>query len=302
MTEPQYGRAEAPLLSILLPAFNDAAGIQQVLRSLGIRGHANDIEIIVSDDSTDSRCAESIQSAVSAWANARYARNLPPKGAVSNWNHLLAQATGQYCLLMHHDEYFENEDVLVRALDLLRASPPPGGIVMPCRVLQGNGLTRLHMPAWLAEHVSLRWPRYLLRRNLWGPPSVLILRRNLYEDYDERLRWLVDVELYSRVLERCGACVIFMRGAGVISAPATASITSTLQPHIASIHAEELALLSGANGTSAMWVQRSGLVMHLVRGLESVVWHVFRAIYKAVYLLPGLLRFRRRRDHHSRTN
>lgn len=302
MTEPEFAGAEAPLLSILLPAFNHAAGIQQVLRSLGTRGHANDIEIIVSDDSTDSRCAASIQSAVSAWANARYARNLPPRGAVSNWNHLLAQATGQYCLLMHHDEYFENEDVLVRALDLLRANPAPGGIVMTCRVRQRNGLARLHMPAWLAEHVSLRWPRYLLRRNLWGPPSVLILRRDLYEDYDERLRWLVDVELYSRVLQRCGACVIFMRGAGVISAPATASITTTLQPQLASIHAAELALLADANGTSALWVQRSSLVMHLVRGLESVVWHAFRAAYKAVYRLSGLLRIRRKRDHHPGTN
>jgi len=302
MSEPQRERVDAPLLSILLPAFNDAAGIRQALASLGTCGHAKDIEILISDDSTDSRNAQTIRSAVSAWANARYARNVPPRGAVSNWNHLLAQSTGRYCLLMHHDEYFENEEVLVRALDLLQATPAPAGIVMPCKIRQHNGLTRQHMPVWLAEYVSRRWPRYLLRRNLWGPPSVLILRRDLYEDYDVRLKWVVDVDLYSRALQRCGSNLLFMRGAGVISAPAVNSITSTLQPRLASIHAAELALLAGATRSSSLWLQRSGLGPRLLRGLESVAWHVFRTTWKAMQLLSVLLRPRRRPDHHAGTN
>jgi glycosyltransferase involved in cell wall biosynthesis len=302
MSEPARQHPDTPRLSILLPAFNDAAGIQQVLASLATRGRANDIEILVSDDSTNSRCAQAIRSAVSAWANARYVRNVPPRGAVSNWNHLLAQATGHYCLLIHHDEYFENEDALVRALGLLQASPAPAGIVMPCRVQQGNGLARLHMPAWLAEYVSRRWPRYLLRRNLWGPPSVLILRRDLYADYDVRLKWLVDVDLYSRVLLQCAPRLIFMRGAGVVSAPAVTSITRTLQPHLASIHSAELALLAGANGTNTLWLQRSGLVPRLLRGLESVAWHVFRATWKAMHLLRVRQRSRHQPDHHAGAN
>jgi glycosyltransferase involved in cell wall biosynthesis len=302
MSNPPRERVGAPLLSILLPAFNDAAGIRQALASLAAGGHAKDIEIIVSDDSTDSGCASAIHSIVSTWANARYARNVPPKGAAPNWNHLLAQATGRYCLLMHHDEYFENEDVLVRALNFLRARPAPAGIVMPCRVRHGNGLARLHMPAWLTQYVSRRWPLYLLRRNLWGPPSVLILRRDLYEDYDVRLRWLVDVDLYSRVLLRCGPQLVFMRGAGVISAPAVTSITSTLQPHLASIHAAELALLAGAKGRNSLWLRHSGLGPRLLRSLESVAWHAFRAIWKVARRLSFLLRFGHRPNHRAGMN
>ena len=158
------------------------------------------------------------------------------------------------------------------------------------------------MPAWLAEYVSRRWPRYLLRRNLWGPPSVLILRRDLYADYDVRLKWLVDVDLYSRVLSQCAPRLIFMRGAGVVSAPAVTSITRTLQPHLASIHSAELALLAGANGTNTLWLQRSGLVPRLLRGLESVAWHVFRATWKAMHLLRVRQRSRHQPDHHAGAN
>jgi len=289
MNQHQSESAVQPLLSILLPAFNDAAGIRQALDSLGTRGSATDIEIIVSDDSTDLQCAHAIRSMTSSWTNARYMHNAPPRGAAANWNHLLGQARGHYCLLMHHDEYFENEGVLARALTLLRTEPAPGGIVMPCRVRRAGAAARLHMPAWLADRMSQRWPRYLLRRNLWGPPSVLILRRDLYEDYDTRLRWLVDVELYSRVLLRSSPRMVFMRGAGIVSVPSAASITSTLQPQIASIHAAELALLAGSAGTPCVWFNSPGFGPGLIRGLESVAWHAFRAAQKAAHALHAVL-------------
>ena len=289
MNQHQGERAVQPLLSILLPAFNDAAGIRQALDSMGTRGKATDIEIIVSDDSIDLQCADEIRSVAAIWANAHYTRNTPPKGAAANWNHLLGRASGQYCLLMHHDEYFQNEGVLARAMTLLRTESALGGIVMPCRVRQAGDAARLHMPAWLVEHVSLRWPRYLLRRNLWGPPSVLILRRDLYEDYDTRLRWLVDVELYSRIVLRSHPRMLFMRGAGIVSMPAAYSITSTLQPQIASIHAAELALLADSAATPCVWFKRPGLGPCLVRGLESVAWYAFRTVQKTAHALHDLV-------------
>ncbi|MCA0212308.1 MAG: glycosyltransferase family 2 protein [Proteobacteria bacterium] len=291
---------ETPLLSILIPAYNHPDGVDLALRSLGPLGSTSAVEVIVSDDSTQPNSKAKIKYLASDFPSARYLCNSPPKGAVENWNFLLRSAIGEYCLLLHHDEYLDNDLVLLRVLSMLRNDTSIDAIVLPCRIKDGLQPLRLHMPTWIAELITRRWPGYLLRRNVLGPPSVLILRRRLYEYYDSRFQWLVDVELYYRVLSRKSLNIVFLRGQGITSRPIPTSITKTLSGDIKTVQRSEQALLMLNNDAKTIWLRTSSIQMKLARFWESLAWYGFRIIQQAFHLLhrvaSSILVSIRRRD------
>jgi glycosyltransferase involved in cell wall biosynthesis len=274
-----------PLLSILLPTYNHERGARKALQSLGLGSGTPDVEVIVADDSTNPTCAAAIQALTESLPNAQYIHNLPSRGAVNNWNFLLDQARGNYCLLLHHDEYLQSSQVLGKVLLRLRSTPSIEGIVLPCRVKNSTAPARLHFPAWIAESLTHRWPGYLLRRNLLGPPSTLILQRELYERYDTRLRWLVDMELYSRVMSRRKLNIVFLRGPGIISSPATESITSTLQPQLKAIEKAELVLLADSHGRASIWLGKPSASTCVLRAVEASAWYSFRILQRLFHLM-----------------
>jgi hypothetical protein len=278
------GTRPRPLLSVLVPTYNHANGLGRIVTSLGALAQGSQIELRVHDDSSDDRAAAAIEQIVQTCACGIYRRNQPPQGAVRNWNGLLDAAAGEYALLMHHDEYFEGEQTLKDALLRLHKDTSVDGLVFPCRVVSARfPMGRLHMPARIARWIVERYPGYMLRRNPIGAPSTLLLRRSMYPRYDERLRWLVDCELYVRAIVAHRPRLIFLTGPGVVSDGAGAvSITSSLGPSIKPIMADELRLLQrqGLPQARGAWLVSASSSAKLARTFESVAWTAFRAIQR----------------------
>ncbi len=98
------GSGRVPILSILIPAFNYPEGVSRILG--GLDGHsATGVEILVGDDSSASGVESVAALARGRFEGLSYHRNEPSLGACGNWNDLLARAKGDYCLLLHHDEF-----------------------------------------------------------------------------------------------------------------------------------------------------------------------------------------------------
>lgn len=276
---------DAPLiwLSVLVPAFNQPLGVARIFESLlPVRGRA-DIEVLVSDDSADDVAASRIAAQCADLENAHYSRNLPALGAVANWNSLLDRARGRYCLLLHHDEELESTADLPALVEALKRSAAPDVLILPCRVIDRPGTApRLHFPARWAAAVARRFPAYLLRRNLFGPPSSLIVRRECYPRFDIRLRWLVDMEGYYRMLLQART-VGAWHGGGVTShRDAAHSITATLAGQGAEIEAAEWCALSAihAGDVRMRWLFSTTPMARCLRAAESCVWLAFRSAYR----------------------
>jgi len=278
------GTRPRPLLSVLVPTYNHAHGLGRIVTSLGALAQGSEIELRVHDDSSDDRAAEAIEQIVRTCACGIYQRNQPSQGAVRNWNGLLDAAVGEYALLMHHDEYFERAQTLKETLTRLHEDPGIDGIVFPCRVVSARfPQGRLHMPAWIARWIVDHYPGYMLRRNPFGAPSTVLLRRSMYPRYDDRLRWLVDCELYVRAIVAHRPRLIFLTGPGVVSDGAGAvSITASMGPSIKPIMADELRLLQrqGLPQARGAWLVSASSAAKLARTFESVAWTAFRAIQR----------------------
>ncbi len=209
-----------PKVSICIPAYENAEGIQKLLRSIEEQTYT-DFEVIVSDDSRTRAVEQTVRAEASRLA-VRYFRHDTPHGAAANWNACLDAAQGDYVKIMHHDDRFTFPDSLgsfVRLMD----DHPEADLAFSgsrqevwgrrsgersCAGRRGNGAEsgteeplRVYDRAAGGTYVrDLRqdW-RLPYAVNQIGAPSAVIVRRSAVR-FDEQLTWIVDAEYYLHLL------------------------------------------------------------------------------------------------------
>ena len=98
----------SPALSICIPAYNRPDWLKRAITSITVANSEvwQDIEIIVSDDSSDPACAEVAQETLECWRGRwKYTANRPRLGMAENWNHSIQLASGEYVLVLHDDDF-----------------------------------------------------------------------------------------------------------------------------------------------------------------------------------------------------
>jgi len=180
--------------SIVIPAYNQAALLQRAVESV-LQQEGVSFEIIISDDST--------QNDIQLYAEklgderVRYLRHQQTGAAVDNWNFGLQAATGDYLILMHHDEAMSGKDYLQRIQQQMGTGID---IVVSQIEVQCNGHQKTPVSQKLKKTVC-QHPVWLFFINAIGPCACLTFRRSQCQTFDTKLHWFVDVEWYYRMLK-----------------------------------------------------------------------------------------------------
>lgn len=256
----------APVLSVLIPAYDFAAGVERILARRG--DSAGRVEYVVHDDSTGDAVAAAVASHIGH--DVLYRRNAGPGSAVANWNGLLDRAQGEFVVLVHHDE-FPSRAGLFEDLAAHLADPRAGKadiyLLGLQRLRSGRPLTDKLVPNALRFWLLRHFPAYLARRNFVGPSATFVVRRALCPRFDEGLRWLVDVDFYLRALQRSGP-VRGLSGFGIVSeTDRRQSITRSLGPAIAELRRHELAVIAARPDTGL-----ATRTMPLPAAVERALW------------------------------
>lgn len=279
-----------PALSIVIPAFEYADGVRRILRNLS-EDCPSSVEILIFDDSF----SDGILNVVREWEGACqeivYRRNCPSLGASGNWNALLESARGEYCLLMHHDEFPLGTDFVQRALDALRKDPGADVLMMDCVLVGSDGkVARRHVPNVIRSWVVRHAPAYLFRRNVIGPTSALIVRRSLYPKFDDKLRWLIDVDAYFRLRRstaRWRICKHLQIGSLLGRGD---SITASMGAGISEIQRQEQVYLVQKHPGAGMWLRAD--VNRWAHASEAALWALMRVstrLYGRILSVFGVL-------------
>ena len=226
--------------SCIIPAFENPDLLGRCL--LGALAQEDvELEIVVTDDSRSSAARSIVARLAAGDGRVRYQEGPRSGNAVDNWNHGLALARGETCVLAHHDEFFIDRRYLRRAIDALNE----GGlaaIIGPTGVIGVQRSSRFARAQALAR--ALGCPLWTLFTVNWvGPTAAFVFRRG--PSFDRELVQLVDVEFYRRVLGRehprflTGVCV------GSLGHHRD-SITATIDP--ARVAREDLRRLSARIG------------------------------------------------------
>lgn len=95
---------EAPLVSVLIPAYNRPYLLTRALESVLLQSYTN-LEIVICDDSTDGQVEQTIQPYLLNHKHIRYYRNAVNLGA-ENWHRLMDLAQGEFINFLMDDDLF----------------------------------------------------------------------------------------------------------------------------------------------------------------------------------------------------
>ncbi|HJZ99749.1 MAG TPA: glycosyltransferase family 2 protein [Candidatus Solibacter sp.] len=212
-----------PRFSVCIPTYEmhgrGVVYLNELFESLKEQSYGN-YEVIVSDHSLD----DSIQSLCSRWTAdlpLKYLRNSRNRGnSPSNINHAIAGASGEYIKPLYQDDLFHSPSCLERIDETLletHASWGACGFVH----LDGNGRSyfRYQTPFYL-ENV-------IVAGNTIGAPSVVFFKNEPENEFDERLVWMHDAELYYRLRKKYGPPAI-VEGTLVAIRQWSGQVTNTL--------------------------------------------------------------------------
>ncbi|NQX36763.1 glycosyltransferase family A protein [Herbiconiux sp. VKM Ac-2851] len=197
-----------PKLSVVIPAFDNAAYIAEAVGSVLAQRH-DDFELIVADHSSTDGTLEAVR-AFEADARLTVLSTPAGGGAEANWRRVSEAASGEYLKLLPGDDllYPGALEAHSEALDahpsvVLVSSPRDivdarGKVTIRNRGLQG--VRRAVQPGAEAIRQTVR-----KGTNVFGEPGCVTMRRAELEaagGWDARFPYLIDQTSYSKVLLR----------------------------------------------------------------------------------------------------
>jgi FkbM family methyltransferase len=186
-------------VSICIPAYNQVQYLKRTIESV-LKQTYTDYEIIITDDSPTDIVSELAQKYQSE-GKIQYYKNAIPLGSPENWNESIRKSLGEYVKIMHHDDYFTDENSLFEFVKMLDENPNSDFAFSAAIAVNINkDKTWIHCPTAKQIENLFKDPYILFTGNFIGPPSSIIHRRNINLIYDENLKWVVDFDFYIRHL------------------------------------------------------------------------------------------------------
>jgi glycosyltransferase involved in cell wall biosynthesis len=190
-----------PKVSICIPTYRQVDFLRHTLSSI-CEQDFNDYEVIITDDSPD----DSVRNLLTEFcfdSRLRYFKNPISLGSPENWNEVVRKANGELIKILHHDDKFSHSGALRAFVTLMDNNSSADFGFCGTRVLNlVTNTTRVHAPSDAQLQMLYDLPELLFLGNLIGAPSATIYRRCLLQDYDHRLKWLVDIDFYIRALQK----------------------------------------------------------------------------------------------------
>ncbi len=189
-----------PKVSICIPAYKQPEYLRRALESIQIQTF-KDYEVIVTDDSPDSSVEEVVRE-FQPNNKLRYFKNKERKGTPGNWNEAVSLANGEYIKILHHDDWFYEKESLTTFVKMLDENPQADFAFASCLAYAPDQkFLFTHSPP--KKNISeLRFnPSRLFPKNFIGAPSVTIYRNKSKKNFDPKLKWLVDIDFYIRILK-----------------------------------------------------------------------------------------------------
>lgn len=186
------------LLSICIPAYKNVDFLKRLMDSIRIQTF-KDFEVIITDDSPD----DSIKTFVANYtdlASLTYHRNPLALGTPENWNEGMRLASGKWIKIMHDDDWFADENSLARLVKAIEGSNSDFIFSAYNNVFLESKIAKSVRPSAFRLKAMKKEPYTLFAKNIVGPPSVTVHKNNGRIFYDNKTKWVVDIDFYIRWL------------------------------------------------------------------------------------------------------
>lgn len=199
------------LLSICIPAYNRPLWLKRALESITITNAESreNIEIIVTDDSSSTECESITQEVLQNWSGSwKYVYNQPRLGMAKNWNYSIQVASGEYVLVLHDDDFLV-PDAITKIVEVIQRYKKQFSVFL-------FGVNVVNESKKTIKTQEFRKNQYLFPeqaiQKLMSNSSfvrfpALIINRNIFEElgyFDDKIGSIADIEMWIRVFRQYG--------------------------------------------------------------------------------------------------
>ena len=188
-----------PSISICVPAYKRTDYIKRLLDSVATQTYKN-FEVIITDDSPDSDIHKLCDSYTHLF-ELRYVKNPLNLNTPENWNEAVRHARYEWIKIMHDDDWFATPDSLLLFAESIVSNPKAQFFFSAYANVYDSSNCLQYMP------LSPIWKQLLggnaeilISKNVIGPPSVTLYKKNDLI-YDAKMKYVVDIDFYTRYLE-----------------------------------------------------------------------------------------------------
>lgn len=185
-------------VSICIPTFNQTDVLRKALDSI-LSQTFQDYEVIITDDSPNSNVAELIMG-YEFNGRLQYYHNQEPLGSPKNWNYCISKATGEYIKILHHDDWFSYDYSLEDYVKLMDNTPHASMAFSGSVGLLEDNYSWIHSMTEEQFENLQDDPLSLYLGNKIGGPSAIIFKNGIGIQFDQNLKWLVDIDFYLKIL------------------------------------------------------------------------------------------------------
>ena len=197
-----------PKISVITVVFNNEEFIECCMKSVLEQSYENLEYIVVDGASTDSTCEiiEKYIGSIDVFISE------PDSGIANAMNKGIANASGEYLIFLHADDYFHNENSLKEAAENLVNNPN----ILLCDILYGKGIER-------KKSRGLDW-KTNFKTGVWHQGSLC--KKALFDefgDFDESIKITMDFDIFLRFYKngvratQCAVILAVMRDTGISS-------------------------------------------------------------------------------------
>ena len=170
----------SPFISVCIPTYNRPDLFCRLMDSLQAQKGV-EFEVVISDDSTDNRIQKCVELRNKDFSSKRlrYWKNPTSLGPSQNWNKSISLAKGRYIKIMHHDDWFPQDNCLLRFEQLAQHYPEASLIFSDSLIHDPKGeFVRRHVPEKKYLEAFMGDPGWIFPRNFIGPPSSVLFKNN----------------------------------------------------------------------------------------------------------------------------
>lgn len=190
-------------VSICIPAYNNGVYIERLFNSI-IQQSYKDFEVVITDDSNP--MCDDVYNVINKYKDKikiGYYRNKVQLGPTKNCNKAISLAQGEYIKIMHHDDWFTDQDSLEKFVMMMQNNKNIGFAFSGTRQVSLKKTYERHILPKQVKNIRKDW-RNVFLGNYIGAPSATIFRNEGWK-FDDNLKWCVDYELYMRILRKNSA-------------------------------------------------------------------------------------------------
>lgn len=183
-----------PSISICVPAYKRTDYLSRLLDSIALQTYKN-FEVIITDDSPDNSIEELCKSYIGRF-ELNYFKNTQNLNTPENWNEAVRQSKYEWIKIIHDDDWFADKDSLLNYAEAISEQPNINFFFSAySNVYEGTNIKKQVFLSSFWKFLINTNIESLISRNVVGPPSVTLYRKNNIE-YDRSMKYVVDIDFY----------------------------------------------------------------------------------------------------------